>query len=255
MHDNDRPTSHLSACQIGQLHIFLHVIPLETLLQLFVKVQIFSWCALDLNLKAKKSMLNYNVHLILFFRCFKHESYVPYIPKAQLVKQQAERAMKKAQEEAERREREEEERKKKQEDEEKRRLQELEVGAETTIGDSKEEQMSAENTVCCGVHHRLTLLHVRTCTHTHTVTQHHKPHFLFLTSALCVFLLLFFSILLTCMLFTLLKRAKGLFMLPIPVSLLVFCLVLLLFLSCYLLLMVHSPEPPPPPPHYIFAKK
>jgi len=95
--------------------------------------------------------------------------------------------MKKAQEEAERREREEEERKKQQEDEEKRRLQELEVGAETTIGDSKEEQMSAENTVCCGVHHRLTLLHVRACTHTHTVTQHHKPHLLFLTSALCVF--------------------------------------------------------------------
>ena len=79
--------------------------------------------------------------------------------------------MKKAQEEAERREREEEERKKQQEDEEKRRLQELEVGAETTIGDSKEEQMSAENTVCCGVHHRLTLLHVRACTHTHTHTH------------------------------------------------------------------------------------
>ena len=97
-----------------------------------------------------------------------------HIPKAQLVKQQAERAMKKAQEEAERREREEEERKKQQEDEEKRRLQELEVGAETTIGDSKEEQMSAENTVCCGVHHRLTLLQVRTRTHTqsHSTTNH-----------------------------------------------------------------------------------
>ena len=96
-----------------------------------------------------------------------------HIPKAQLVKQQAERAMKKAQEEAERREREEEERKKQQEDEEKRRLQELEVGAETTIGDSKEEQMSAENTVCCGVHHRLALLHVRTHTRIHTHTHSH----------------------------------------------------------------------------------
>ena len=168
-----------------------------------------------------------------------------HIPKAQLVKQQAERAMKKAQEEAERREREEEERKKQQEDEEKRRLQELEVGAETTIGDSKEEQMSAENTVCCGVHHRLTLLQVRTRTHTqsHSTTN----HIFSFSLLLFVFFVCFFSISLTCMLFTLLKRAKGLFMLPIPVSLLVFCLVLLLFLSCflscYLLLMVHSPDP------------
>ena len=60
--------------------------------------------------------------------------------------------MKRAQEEAERREREEEERRRREEDEERRRLQELEVGAETTIVDSKEEQVSSEDMVCFEVH-------------------------------------------------------------------------------------------------------
>ena len=187
MHDNDRSTSHLSACQIGQLHIFLHVIPLETLLQLFVKAQIFSWCALDLNLKAKKSMLNYNVYLILFFRCFKHESYVPYTKSS--TGEAAGRASNEKSPRGSRATRAGRGR----EEEAARGWRKAEAAGAWGWGWDNHRWFKGRTDVCWkySMLWSASQTDIASCarmhTHTHTVTQHHKPHLLFLTSALCVF--------------------------------------------------------------------